>query len=200
MNEKKQCALYLDLLPLYKEGLVQPETAKAVAEHINQCADCRKAYERLNDDKLPIPAKGTTKETAQKTAPLRKFRFHFWMNILGLPLWLPLLLAAIMICFALWVTLFSVIIVAWCLPLTTVCVAITGIPALAVSCISGFGGNALFSAGLILAGLGLTVPLACLCQKLTVLFFRGSAWICKKTFLRKFYAKKNTQPKGATVK
>lgn len=198
MRTQNTCSVISDLLPLYKEGMVRPETAEAVAAHLKDCKNCRAAYERMNDA-LPLTKTGTERETAKQTAPLRKFRFHFWMNILGLPLWLPLLLAGIIVCLALWITGFCLVLAAWCIPLTTACVSLAGLPALAYSCFYGFGGNALFFAGCILVGFALTVPLGWLCKKLTAGFFRGTSWLFKKTVLRKHDAKKASKPKGDVV-
>ena len=97
MNSKKQCSVMLDLLPLYQEGLLRPETEQTGSAHLQECADCRRAYEELRNDKLPgVPEADRHAENLKQAAPLRKFRFHLWMNILGAPLWLPLLLTAVL--------------------------------------------------------------------------------------------------------
>ena len=53
---KNECSIVRDLLPLYAEGMVSPETASFVEEHLKDCEHCRNEYERL---KAPcaVPAK-----------------------------------------------------------------------------------------------------------------------------------------------
>ena len=43
MNNQLQCPVVLDLLPLYREGLLRPETSERVARHLRECAGCRRA-------------------------------------------------------------------------------------------------------------------------------------------------------------
>ena len=53
---KNECSIVRDLLPLYAESMVSPETASFMEEHLKDCEHCRKEYERL---KAPcaVPAK-----------------------------------------------------------------------------------------------------------------------------------------------
>ena len=53
---KNECSIVRDLLPLYAESMVSPETASFMEEHLKDCGHCRKEYERL---KAPcaVPAK-----------------------------------------------------------------------------------------------------------------------------------------------
>ena len=44
---KTECSVVQDLLPLYFEQLVKPETAEYVKEHLLQCDACRREYEAL---------------------------------------------------------------------------------------------------------------------------------------------------------
>ena len=44
---KNECSIVRDLLPLYAEGMVSPETASFMEEHLKDCEHCRKEYERL---------------------------------------------------------------------------------------------------------------------------------------------------------
>ena len=192
MNPKKNCSVILDLLPLYTEGLLRPDTEETVAEHLKHCDACRAAYEGLKqDDGIPAPRE----ERLQETAPLRKFRFHLLMNILGFPLWLPLLLAGIVVCFALWISLVAVLLSLWCIPFSSICISLASIPTLILSLMGGLTGNIPFSIGCLLAGFGLAVVSAYLCEKLTVLFFRGTGWLLKKIFPRKKRKTKGTETK-----
>lgn len=44
-----ECSIIRDLLPLYAEEMVSPDTASFVAEHLNTCAECRSVYERVKE-------------------------------------------------------------------------------------------------------------------------------------------------------
>ena len=49
------CSIIRDLLPLYTDGAVSSETAKAVSMHLEQCAVCSEEFEKMTR-KLAIPA------------------------------------------------------------------------------------------------------------------------------------------------
>ena len=51
---KLDCPIVRDLLPLYIDQVVSPETAQAVEEHLDGCPDCRREHESLTAH-LPIP-------------------------------------------------------------------------------------------------------------------------------------------------
>ncbi|MBQ5821336.1 MAG: zf-HC2 domain-containing protein [Clostridia bacterium] len=58
---KTECSVVRDLLPLYFEQMVNPETAEYVKEHLSQCDACRKEYENLTSgDGISVP------QTAEK--------------------------------------------------------------------------------------------------------------------------------------
>lgn len=44
---KLPCYLVRDLLPLYKDQVCEPDTAAAVKEHLEECADCRALWEKM---------------------------------------------------------------------------------------------------------------------------------------------------------
>ncbi len=47
---KFNCEIIRDLLPLYCDDVCSDVSKKAVEEHIEECADCRKAFELLKND------------------------------------------------------------------------------------------------------------------------------------------------------
>ena len=50
MSENKyQCGIIRDLIPLYRDGVCGEESRKIVEEHLRGCADCREISECLND-------------------------------------------------------------------------------------------------------------------------------------------------------
>lgn len=46
----KNCDIIRDLLPLYAENMCSDQSRQTVAEHISQCADCKKELEKINTD------------------------------------------------------------------------------------------------------------------------------------------------------
>lgn len=180
MNNQLQCPVVLDLLPLYSEGLLRPETSERVARHLRECAGCRRAYEDMSGGALPgSSGEARRQENLKQAAPLRRFRFHFWMNVIGAPLWLPLLAAAVCVALAVWVALLCALVALWCAPVSGVALAVASIPAVIRAAIAGLPQNIVFFAGMMLGCIGLSVLLFCGCAKLSVLFFRGTGWLCK---------------------
>ena len=63
---KLPCAVIHDLLPLYAENMVEPETRGLVEQHLADCADCRKRFSETE-----VPAE-TPVETVKPLRTLRK--------------------------------------------------------------------------------------------------------------------------------
>ncbi|WML39608.1 zf-HC2 domain-containing protein [Neobacillus sp. OS1-2] len=51
---KTNCAVTQDLLPLYEEELLQPDTQRFVEEHLQSCQECWKIAEQ---SQIPLPSK-----------------------------------------------------------------------------------------------------------------------------------------------
>jgi K+-sensing histidine kinase KdpD len=47
------CSILYDLYPLYEEGLVQPDTAAFIEQHLHECASCRQKF-HIATDSLPV--------------------------------------------------------------------------------------------------------------------------------------------------
>lgn len=47
---KNECSITKDLLPLYAENMLNPDTAAFVEEHLKNCDSCRKAYDSCRVD------------------------------------------------------------------------------------------------------------------------------------------------------
>lgn len=45
---KRECAVVQDLLVLYEDDVLLPESRRMVEEHIKVCAECRKVYEKTS--------------------------------------------------------------------------------------------------------------------------------------------------------
>ena len=46
---KTECNVVRDLLPLYVEDMVSPETAQFVSDHLKECSECRSELESLKE-------------------------------------------------------------------------------------------------------------------------------------------------------
>lgn len=46
---KTECSVVRDLLPLYVEDMVSPETAQFVSDHLKECSECRSELESLKE-------------------------------------------------------------------------------------------------------------------------------------------------------
>lgn len=64
MNEIT-CSVIKDLLPLYADGVVSEDTRRIVAEHLENCSDCRKIYENMTSQ-VAIPI--------ESAKPLKNFK------------------------------------------------------------------------------------------------------------------------------
>lgn len=64
---KINCAVTEDLLPLYAEDMVSPESRKAVEDHLADCPCCRTKAAEMKKELLSISPKDSDK-------PLRQFR------------------------------------------------------------------------------------------------------------------------------
>lgn len=71
---KNECSIVRDLLPLYQEGMVSPDTAAFVEEHLGRCPACRAEGKALREAGEAGP--GTAEEQARReeAVPLRRLR------------------------------------------------------------------------------------------------------------------------------
>ncbi len=76
---KLDCSIVKDLLPLYSEDLLSPESAQAVSAHLTGCEDCRREAEALRDSPLSPPA-AKTAEPEKETVPLRALRRKLYLK------------------------------------------------------------------------------------------------------------------------
>ncbi|MEG1028295.1 MAG: zf-HC2 domain-containing protein, partial [Oscillospiraceae bacterium] len=61
MNNKIDCSIILDLLPLYHDNVVSEETKTVIEKHLFECESCQKEYEVLSMD-IQEPSELNTKE------------------------------------------------------------------------------------------------------------------------------------------
>ena len=88
---KNECSIIRDLLPLYIENMVSPETAAFVEEHIEVCPACRTELQRMHSESCTSPT-----DTNIQTAPLLSFR-RKWRHKKALLVCSTLLLTAAVI-------------------------------------------------------------------------------------------------------
>lgn len=153
MSQEINCPVIGDLLPLYAEGLACAETVRLVEAHLATCPDCRAKYQRV----IAAPPTGAEAEHLQSIKPLKRFRFHVLMNILGFPLWLPLLLTGLAVALVLYICIWIVLACLWLIPLCAALCLPGGIFSAVCTLVQGSPGNAVFLLGCALAGAGLAV-------------------------------------------
>lgn len=77
MEERKECILIKELLPLYCDDALSNESKEVVEEHLERCSDCRAYYEELKavkDDDLLHQERLEESHTEHATEVSRKLR------------------------------------------------------------------------------------------------------------------------------
>lgn len=167
------CGVAGDLLPLYAENMVSEESRTALDVHLADCEVCRAKLNELTKD---IPA--TARENIKKAKPLMKFRTHLLLNLLGLPLWLPLLIAAFAVILALYICMWAVALALWCLPLAFGAVGIAGIPLAVFAFVQGspLTGVLCLAASAVGAGLAILTYFPCMLYTRLIIRFTVFLW------------------------
>lgn len=71
-NNKLDCRIIEDLLPLYYDGAVNDTTKAAVEDHLNNCEKCKKDYEKYSGVVFTCDEKSTSEEFASLMKKKRK--------------------------------------------------------------------------------------------------------------------------------
>ena len=71
---KIPCAVIRDLLPLYTEKLVEPETQQLVEEHLADCAGCREKLSALHEKAEPVIETAAPLLNLKKQLRVRRWR------------------------------------------------------------------------------------------------------------------------------
>ena len=71
---KLPCAVIRDLLPLYAENMVEPDTKDLIGQHLTECPDCRKRFSEIETD--PEPPVETIKPLQTLRKEIRKRRWY----------------------------------------------------------------------------------------------------------------------------
>ncbi|MDD4125476.1 MAG: zf-HC2 domain-containing protein [Eubacteriales bacterium] len=158
------CGIIRDLLPLYAENMLGEDSRKTVEEHLASCGECREKYEQMTR-KVAVPEIANEEEAK----PLKKFRFHVLFNIIGFPLWLPLLLAAAITVLSLFFSLWVTVICLWCVPISCGASAVACIIGSIVDLTHGYLGNTLILLGGFFTAGGIAI-----------LSYFGCLWLTKK--------------------
>lgn len=177
----RSCAVIRDLLPLYAEDMLSPEGRQAVIDHLASCEACRRAYARMNNENAAL--RQTEHEQAAK--PLKRFRWHVMLNILGAPIWLPLLIIAAVVVLVVYVCLWVFAISLWCVPVALGASALACLAGSALALVQRHlaGAVLLFAVGLICAGLAMLFAFPC--WWLCVAIVKLTALVCRKMIGRR---------------
>ena len=146
------------------------------------------AREILGEGSAPCPD-GKKKEAPPKTGKRRLSAWEVVIIILGSPLWLSLIVAAVAIIFAVYAVIWSMVAVLWAVMVTLGAVALAAVAYTVVYMASGniWAGLFVLGSGLLLAGLGIFMFFGCLyaTKSLCVFSKRIFLYTLKKTGLRK---------------
>lgn len=73
------CSVIQDLLPNYAEGLISPETAAVIRDHLETCPDCRRLYEDYQKPvDLPQPDEIKADKKIIRKIWLQSLWYLFW--------------------------------------------------------------------------------------------------------------------------
>ena len=78
MKDNLPCAVVRDLLPIYVEGLTEPETNAAVEAHLKTCPACTARLAAMRAPEPPPEA-----ETAKEVDYLKKVKRRSWKREKG---------------------------------------------------------------------------------------------------------------------
>ena len=76
MKDNLPCAVVRDLLPIYVEGLTEPETNAAVEAHLKTCPACTARLAAMRAPEPPPEA-----ETAKEVDYLKKVKRRSWKRV-----------------------------------------------------------------------------------------------------------------------
>lgn len=177
----RSCAVIRDLLPLYAEDMLSPESKQAVIDHLAACEACCAACARMNNESAAL--RQTEHEQAAK--PLKRFRWHVLFNILGAPIWIPLLLAGAATVLVLYLAVWMVALSFWCVPIALGASALGCLACGTLALVQGYVAASLLllAAGMICAGGALL--LAFPCWWLCVAIVKLTALVCRKLIGRR---------------
>lgn len=69
---KTDCSIVKDLLPLYVEDMVSPETAEYIARHLEECSECRGELAILNGSPELVEKEQNTEPKTDGAKPFKK--------------------------------------------------------------------------------------------------------------------------------
>lgn len=69
---KTECSIVIDLLPLYVEDMVSPETAQYISEHLGECPECHAELAKLKGDTTLTAIEGKTAPKADSKMSFKK--------------------------------------------------------------------------------------------------------------------------------
>ncbi len=130
-----------------------------------------------------------TRIVKEKIKPKKSLEaWEIVLLVLGAPVWLPLLFAAVSVIFSLYIVLWSVIISLWSVEISFIAVSVAGVFSGVIHVITGsvFAGIALIGAGITFAGLSVFLFFGCKgATRGILLLTQKIAFGIKNLFLRK---------------
>ncbi len=81
---KTECSIVRDLLPLYIEDMVNPETAQYVSEHLAECDECKADLVKINSGAGLAEIEKTAQVGTEDTKPFKKMMKRMNRQFYGL--------------------------------------------------------------------------------------------------------------------
>ena len=69
---KTECSVVRDLLPLYVENMVSPETAQFISDHLKECSECHSEFEGLKEEEILFPVENKPAADTRNAKPFKK--------------------------------------------------------------------------------------------------------------------------------
>lgn len=80
---KTECSIVRDLLPLYVEDMVNPESAEYIRSHLAECPECRAELDALTSEEKPTVPQSNTTPRIDEAKPfkriMKKMNRQFYM-------------------------------------------------------------------------------------------------------------------------
>lgn len=77
------CELYMDLMPLVKDGAASDASREALENHIQECENCKELYETLSHDKQPEASTASTLKKIRRSLNLSGWVLILTASIIG---------------------------------------------------------------------------------------------------------------------
>ena len=69
---KTECSIVRDLLPLYAENMVSPQTERFITRHLKDCPECNEEFKSIKDNEALLIAENNAAPKVDNITPFKK--------------------------------------------------------------------------------------------------------------------------------